>query len=270
MTNSVTTTRDLQAITSARGMQGLITAQLMQAVDVRLLAATLNRYFDDIQSMAEAAVISFNKGAADTLVFSEDATFNIGKGAADTITLSESPSIVTTYIRAFSDSSSLTEASAISFNKTVNDTNNETMNMTESSIMDFNKGASDLTTITEQVAQVVELAKTESFTVSEVFSKVVTFTRAFADAFSMDDAATVDAFVKDYDGNKANVFSFSDSETIGFEKALTDSFSFVEVPGVGFDKGVIADSVSISESFSFVLRGGTTVNAVAFNENTLN
>lgn len=270
MTDSIVTTRDLKAISSARDVQGIATARLMKAVDVRLLASTLNRYFSDVQSMTESASIGFSKGAADAFSVAEAAVFAIGKGASDTLTLSESPSIVTTYIRAFSDASSLSEASAIGFDKVVNDTNNETMSMIESSVMGFDKGASDTISIAEASVQAVELAKTDSFTVTEVFSRVATFTRVFADAFAMDDAATVDAFVKDYDGNKANVFSFSDSEAIGFEKAATDSFSFVDAPGVGFDKGVIADSVSISESFSFTLRGGTTINAVALNENTLN
>ena len=270
MTDSIVTTRDLKAISSARDVQGIATARLMKAVDVRLLASTLNRYFSDVQSMTESASIGFSKGAADAFSVAEAAVFAIGKGASDTLTLSESPSIVTTYIRAFSDASSLSEASAIGFDKVVNDTNNEPMSMIASSVMGFDKGASDTISIAEASVQAVELAKTDSFTVTEVFSRVATFTRVFADAFAMDDAATVNAFVKDYDGNKANVFSFSDSETIGFEKAATDSFSFVDAPGVGFDKGVIADSVSISESFSFTLRGGTTINAVALNENTLN
>ena len=59
MTDSIVTTRDLKAISSARDVQGIATARLMKAVDVRLLASTLNSYFSDVQSMTESASIGF-------------------------------------------------------------------------------------------------------------------------------------------------------------------------------------------------------------------
>ena len=275
MPKIVLTHRELQMIASGVSLQAILYARNLVAADVRLDPDTLNKYFTgdsgEAFSLSDLYVSDFGKNPTDALSLLEEiASFEFGKGAADTVTLAESAAITAHFTRAFSDASSITEDPAIGFTKIVNDTNNETMSLIESSVMAFDKGESETISLTEAAIQALELGKSDSISVDESLTKVVTFARAFADAFAMDDAATVNAFVKDYDGNKANIFSFSDSESIGFDKATTDSFSFADEPSLGFEKGVIAESVSISESFSFVLRGGTTINAVALNEQTLN
>ena len=275
MPKIVLTSRELKLLTSGVSLEAVLSARNLVASDIRLDPDTLNKYFTgdsgETVSLSDLFVSDFGKNPSDSLSLSEEITsFEFGKGAADTVTLAESAAITAHFAREFTDSSSITENSAIAFSKIVNDTNNETMSLIESSVMTFDKGASETISLSESSVQALELGKSDSISMSESLSRVVTFTRAFSDAFALDDAATVDAFVKEYDGSKANIFSFSDSESIGFDKATTDSFSFVDEPSVGFEKGVIAESVSISESFSFVLRGGTTINAVALNEQTLN
>lgn len=72
----------------------------------------------------------------------------------------------------------------------------------------------------------LEITKTpaaETISVSDVFSKVVSYNSQFTDAFTLDDISQVDKYIT---GNKANIVGFSDSETKGFTKGISDSFGF--------------------------------------------
>ena len=114
----------------------------------------------------------------------------------------------------------------------------------------------------------------EIFVMNESLTRVVQYARTFNDAFAMDDNATVDAFIKDYFGNKGNVFGFADTQALGVGKNLTDSFSSTEaIDSFDFGKG-LADAQSFSDNFSravqfqrtftstFVLDDSATVDAL--------
>ena len=90
----------------------------------------------------------------------------------------------------------------------------------------------------------------EIVVMNESLTRVVEYARTFTDAFTLDDNATVDAFVKDYFGNKGNVFGFADTQAFGVGKNLTDSFSSTEaIDSFDFGKG-LADAQSFADNFS--------------------
>ena len=101
----------------------------------------------------------------------------------------------------------------------------ETVTLNESSIWEFAKNAPET------------LALVESFT------KVVTFNRAFTDAFTLDDLSQID---KDFYGNKGNVAFMLDIIGLDQEKVLTDSYTVSDVVNLA-----VAFVRDFTDSYSF-------------------
>ena len=207
--------------------------------------------------------VVFNRDFTDSVNPTEDYSSSFSKAAADdSFNVSESFSSVVIYSRAFADAQSFSDA-------------------VEST--DVGKGIADTQVMTEAHAAATSLAKSDSFSMAESASsliaktlieesldRVVTYNRTFADAFGMDDAATVDALAKDYANTKTNVFGFSDSQAFGFSKTLpTDTFSFSDDEDFAFGKG-LTDSVSLTENFSFALFSNAAMNAAQLNSYPFN
>ena len=142
-----------------------------------------------------------------------------------------------------------------------------------------------------------------------MFGRVVAFNPTFSDAFTLDDSATVDAFVKDTQARKGNVLgvtdnfsrvfiasreftesvtvsdapsisvnldksdstSLSEQATIAFSLTKTDSTSLSEVQSKQISKE-LDESVSISESLTFTKRSAASslLNAGAINVAPIN
>ena len=86
----------------------------------------------------------------------------------------------------------------------------------------------------------------------------------------MDDAATVNALIKDSANTKTNIFGFSDDQALEFGKTSSDSFSFADaVDSLAVSKG-ITDTVSVTESFSFALFSNAAMNAATLNSAPFN
>ena len=212
--------------------------------------------------------IGVGKGLTDSVTPTENYASSFSKAAADdSVNVSESLSRVVIYSRAFADAQSFSDAVETT---------------------DVGKGIADTQVITEAHAAATSLAKSDSFSMAEAASsliakslieavplsesldRVVTYSRTFTDAFSMDDAATVNALVKDHTNAKTNVFGFSDSQAFGFSKTLpTDTFSFSDDEDFAFGKG-FSDSVSVTENFSFALFSNAAMNAAQLNLSPFN
>ena len=148
----------------------------------------------------------------------------------------------------------------------------------------------------------------ESVAMSESLSRTVVYTRAFADAYTLDDVASAsDDLRTDFDINKGNIISiaeslnydisttrsdvaslldspsiefitsFSDSITLselltsGAGSIYTDSASLSDQEVISFSKA-LSDSASITESINVVLISGSNsvLNTSAFNTSVLN
>jgi len=63
----------------------------------------------------------------------------------------------------------------------------------------------------------------------------------------LDDAATVDAFAKDYEGVKGNIVSITETLSFSMQQQIADSFSFTDVPAISLSTSA-SDSVSFAEA----------------------
>lgn len=106
-------------------------------------------------------------------------------------------------------------------------------------------------TVTIDESSVWEFAKNapETLVLVESFAKVVTFNRAFTDAFTLDDLSQID---KDFYGNKGNVAFMLDIIGLDQNKVLTDSYTVGDVIEVAmlWVRG-FTDSYSFTDTDSY-------------------
>ncbi|MBT5235847.1 MAG: hypothetical protein HOM18_11170 [Candidatus Marinimicrobia bacterium] len=108
------------------------------------------------------------------------------------------------------------------------------------------KALVDSVNIPDEYTAAFSLPKAETLTLAENFAKVVSYSRSFTDAFTLDDLSQID---KDFYGNKGNIFAFTDIIGLTHSKKLTDSYTVgdVFVKAVDFYRN-FADSLSFSEA----------------------
>ena len=211
--------------------------------------------------------VVFNRQFTDSVSPTEDHAVSFSKAATDSFSVSESLSRAVTYNRAFSDSQGFGDAvDSHVIAKGLSDT----QTMTEAHAASTSLGKTDSYSLADSPAQSFDKTATDSFSLSESLARTVTYNRTFTDAFSMDDAATVNALIKDHANAKTNVFSFADSQAFGFSKtAQADTFSFADDEDIEFGKG-LSDSVSMTENFSFALFSNAAMNAAQLNLSPFN
>jgi len=257
---------DLRGDISVTDVKSVIAATLLSA-DFVLDPDTKNQWLDDQFSFTDLPSLGIGKNPSDSVTLDEAISQMVfGLGKSDTVTLSESINILLELLRAFSDvfSFSDTHTSAVepvfADQQQLSESNakgfglskSDSVGMSDVDVFGFSKGLVDQTVLSESLA------------------RTVSFNRAFTDAFSMDDAATVNALIKDSANTKTNIFGFSDDQALGFGKTASDSFSFVDaVDLLAVSKG-ITDTVSVTESFSFALFSNAAMNAATLNSAPFN
>lgn len=108
-------------------------------------------------------------------------------------------------------------------------------------------------------------------TLSDIFDRAVVYSRAFDDAISIDDNATVGGVEKDTQAVKTNIVAMADEHDYSFGKVLADNFAVVEVLSRATSKA-LADTFDISETILIEKRSvaSSMLNASAFNTVPLN
>jgi len=87
----------------------------------------------------------------------------------------------------------------------------------------------------------------ETVSISESLARVVTYTRAFSDAYTLDDVASPsDELRTDFGINKGNIVSISESLDYAFSTSQSDTASLSDSPSIEFVTS-FADSVIMSE-----------------------
>ena len=201
---------------------------------------------DDITAV-DAVIKDVASAKVNLLGFSDDQAIGIGKGLSDTQSFSDAV-----------DSTAVGKAIA------------DTQAMTETHATAMSLAKSDLFSMAEAASSLLAKPLAEAIPLSDSLERVVTYNRSLTDAFSLDDAATVNALVKDYANAKTNVFGFSDEQAFTFSKTLpTDTFFFADAEEFAFGKG-LSDSVSITENFSFALFTDAAMNAAQLNSSPFN
>jgi hypothetical protein len=228
-TKFVITSVDLKAGVTASDLRSVAASTLLTA-EFLLDPNSLTRFFYDAFQVTESASISLTKVSTDTFAVEDGtATIGFGKNPADTFSFADTFSRTVQYSRALTDAATMVDVPSFS----------------------YTKASSDSFTVTDQEAITFTKPLADTQAITEVFSRTVTYSRAFSDAFSMDDAATIDAFSREDQLAKSNVISFTESQTFGVDK-------------------VLADSVTMSEDFNVLILPRAVVNAAPLNFSTLN
>lgn len=240
------------------------------AATVDALQKATSALKQNIVSMGDlfGRTVIFNRLFTDSVTPTEDHAVSFSKPATDSFSVSEVLSRAVTYNRAFSDSQGFGDAvDSHVIAKGLSDT----QTMTEAHASSTSLGKTDSYSLADAPAQSFDKPAADSFSLSESLARTVTYNRTFTDAFSMDDAATVNALIKDHANAKTNVFGFSDSQAFGFSKtASTDTFTFADAfDSVEVGKG-LSDSVPMTENFSFALFSNAAMNAAQLNLSPFN
>lgn len=143
----------------------------------------------------------------------------------------------------------------------INKNLSETLTLSEASIVGYNKNPS------------------ETLSLVESFARAITFNRSFTDAFTLDDAASID---KDYYGNKGNVafmldiiglstakiatetVTVGDVYTAAVNKVVTENLSLIELEAKSFNSPK-TDNFSVTDLFS-VGRGLNKSDSISFSD----
>ena len=108
----------------------------------------------------------------------------------------------------------------------------------------YSKNVSDSVSVEESSKLNLGLSKTETLSLTESFARAITFNRNLTDAFTLDDAASVD---KDYYGVKGNVASMLDIIGLSLDKIATDSYTVGDIYNLAINK-VVTENLNIIEN----------------------
>tara|TARA_R110002020_G_scaffold427839_1_gene637259 strand:- start:753 stop:1418 length:666 start_codon:yes stop_codon:yes gene_type:complete len=136
---------------------------------------------------------------------------------------------------------------------TVGHPNAETVTISESVVItSFAKGLGETATLEEQAALAFTLAtQTESVSVSESFSKVVSFVRAFSDSVNLvDTASNSDPLTTDFSTGIGHSATLSDVVALAYSTTVADSASISESSVTSFAKA-LAETPSVSETLAY-------------------
>lgn len=132
----------------------------------------------------------------------------------------------------------------------------------------YTKPFTENLSISEVYGWNLQKTPTESLSISETFAKVVSWNRNINDAFTLDDAATID---KDYYGNKGNVFQILDILNIEMGRGFTDSYTVGDVVAIAMAYNRTPnETLSTGDVPVINNRSGALMNGTFFNNITLN
>jgi len=132
----------------------------------------------------------------------------------------------------------------------------------------YTKPFTESLAISEVYGWNLQKTPTESLSIAETFAKVVSWNRNINDAFTLDDAATID---KDYYGNKGNVFQILDILDIEMGRELTDSYTVGDVVAIAIAYNRTPnETLSTGDVPVINNRSGALMNGTFFNNITLN
>jgi len=127
----------------------------------------------------------------------------------------------------------------------------------------YGKNVTETLPLVELYSSAYNKPTTETLSLLETFAKVITWTKSFTDAFTLDDAAQID---KDYYGVKGNVafmldvlgidlnrpatdsYTVGDIYTAAVNKVVSENISFIETQVKSFNKSLETDTLSFVEN----------------------
>ena len=258
--------KDVRSDISVTDLKSVIASTLV-AAEIILDPDTLHQFLNHQFFLADSPSFGLGKGFSETLTIGEAiSSIGVGKGFSDSASITESINITLEILRAFSDLISFVDAPAIETSRGFSDQ----QQMSESDTKSFSAVKADSLSFSDSEVLNFGKAPSDQVVLSESLAFSGNSNRFFTDAFSLDDAATVDAIRKDTANAKTNVFSFADAQAFGFGKAASDSFSLSEsIDTFVFGKGV-TDAVSVTENINVLLFSNAAMNAATLNSAPFN
>lgn len=238
---------NLKADVAYQLVKGDITWNELKATQVDLNYYTLNRYLGpDSFSFSDISSLNIGKVSAETLSISDSQQLSLQKQISEALSLSENVDIVVQFFRDFSDSYAVSDVAVLTIGKGLT----ETLSISEILSNAFSTVKTDSTPISDTDSKSLSKPLADSLSVGDIFNRNVSYTRAFTDAFSLDD---IENHINGAVVNKTNVFSFSDNSVFSVQKNA-------------------ADSVSLSENFSHLVtrHNHSVLNTSSFNTFALN
>jgi hypothetical protein len=202
----------IKAAIAHQFVRGEITWEELKATSVILDYYSLNQYIDlDPFSFSDTTAFAFSKTEAETLALSDTQQLSLQKQLSETLSVSDNVSIILVIQRAFADSSAISDVAVLAVEKGLT----ETLSVSEILSMAVSLSKVDATSLSDTQSLIAEKPLSDSLSVAESFSRVATYSRAFTDAFSLDDLET---HTNTAILNKTNVFGFNDSFTHVLER----------------------------------------------------
>jgi len=179
--------------------------QKISAVEIRLDADSLNRYFGAHEFvMLETTAFTYIKSLSDTIGLSEAVSVTTGKVLADNITLGETISVLMLFVRDFTDSLGITDSASLS-NEIVKV---DGLGFVDQVILESIKGLSSPISISDSLIYSLSRESLDTIGLPDSPSITATYVRSFADGFALDDLFHNGILFSE---NKSNVFGLSDS-----------------------------------------------------------
>jgi hypothetical protein len=219
----------------------------LSASEVVLDYDTKNRYFrDESVALGDASSFTLSKNLTDFVSTISDAlqSIDVGKGATDAFSASDLIHVLLDIRRGFSDATVLGDTSTLitGINKY------ETLTVDDALNYSAIKQLSEAVPVSDASALLFDASKIDGVSTSDVFSRVLTYSRAFSDAMTMDDFTDVNAIRKDTVASKSNAIGFSDTQNFDTGKLLQDSAAVTELAALSTTRPA-TDSLSVTDAF---------------------
>ena len=249
----------------------------------------IQREFFDSLSVEDQTLLSVNKLTQDVLGASDQINswqvakelassatmqdpgpaLSVFKDALDGISTADIYSAVVSFSRSFFE-----EVTAVSDVRPIFDLNlgpAEELLPVDSLAYLFETFAADEALVTDTPSIDYSRPESDTLAADDLFERIVVYSRAFNDVFTLDDTTTVDGVIKDTYAVKTNVFGFSDESVFELVKAAddaveaTDSFSY-------FAENSLEDVFVVNESLVVAKRStaSSVLNIGAFNSAPFN
>jgi len=271
-TESVSSFEHLKSTVQFIDMQQIVAFQQLTAADVTIDADTLNRYFTaqynspnaESFGFTDSDVFSFGKGLGDTPTITEQLANAMQKGVTESVSVSEDFSKVVTYLRDFTESTSVSESHTYAFGKAASDS----VSISESQVFDVSTVLADSYSFSD--SQVLEMSNLleDSFSVGESLARTVVYSRDFADAYGLDDTASAsDDLATESNLNKTNIVTMAESSAFAFTPGdIAEGVSVAEAYASSFVPGDIAEGVSVAEAYVSSFAMGTIAETATISE----
>jgi hypothetical protein len=243
--------KQIKTSASYAALDAVVSYQNVAVPEFILDADTKNRYFRSgtEATMLEAHAALFGKAATDSFAPADQIdSFGFTKVVADSFGVTEDIHVLLEILRTFTENVPVIDSQAFAFALSKTDS----VSTSDVEIRDFSKAATDSYALLEAAALSFSNVYSDSTSVTDEFSQVTSYVRAFSDTFTLDDITDVDAVQKNTIAAKTNVIGFADVQVFGTEKALQDTASVAEQAALHPSRPE-ADGISASDVFQKVV-----------------